>query len=170
MPGPRQQAGRQDPMGGLTMHNNTPPNRLQNDPELGPTLSAINRLAESERAEPDEGFEARLVAAGRPGVVAKIDDHRPSRPASLWWAIPVAAALTIGVFILRTGPSPASSPADATLTLAAVESDFESFLFIDEFTDSQSVLTDGTDTDDAAVATPADEFLFDLLSTEGSTL
>jgi hypothetical protein len=139
------------------------------DPELTGTLRALSALAEADRSEPDAGFEARLAASARPGVVAHVGAQtRPARPA-WWWAIPVAAAASLSLLFLPTrAPAPEADP--PAMTLASIESDLEAFLFIDDLASSSAALTDLSLDASSDESTPADELIFDLLATEGSTL
>lgn len=157
---------------------------VADDPALSETAVLLDRLAQAERDEPDAGFESRLIAVASPGVVGRIGhDDRPAGrafAARSWWMLPVAAALVLGVVWVRTGPPmgqhPGSGAGDPVLTLAAVEADLETFLFIDEFGDDQVAELALGET--ASESTPsasdtsdtADEWLFELLQENGESL
>lgn len=102
--------------------------------ELASIASAIDQLAERDRAEPDDGFEHRIARAARPGVAGAIGTKSP---AHAWrWMLPIAACLTLTVgalWAVRSG-SPASNPDAPAVELAAVsiETQIDDLLFIDD--------------------------------------
>lgn len=168
-------------------------------PSHEPTIAALDRLANAERSAPPEGFEARIAEATRPGVIAHIDEHRArahrqTTRVPLWWAVPIAAALAIAVVVLQPTLGPGSGPGFGPGTgpgagpgslpsgpiamntnetmLVALESDLDDFLFIDGLAESVSVF-DGVSSLEALESnqsTPADQLIFDLLTSDGSTL
>lgn len=113
-------------------------------PDLLPTASALDRLADTDRAEPGEGFENRIAHATRPGVTGTIGVT--GRHPAWRWALPMAACLSVlvgGLWALRPG-NPAVRPGSPAIGLAAVsvEAEIDDLLFIDDLSGS---LLDSTD-------------------------
>lgn len=136
------------------------------DPALRGTAEQLDALGAHERAEPDAGFERRIAAPTRPGVLASVRPTRAKHLWSSWLAVPIAASLLVGVvglWIVQSAPTPTTPPAE---TVAWNEDDVDDFLFIDALAEEQAALDIEFDTDSADEQT-ADELLFDVLGYEG---
>ncbi len=144
-------------------------NGADHDPSLTGTLAALDRLARADRAEPDDGFEARIVSAARPAVVASIRRERANQMRFAWWGLPIAAAAAVALYFALPTPTAPPRSGGPEITLASVESDLEAFLFIDQLAESASILSESGSAPGSEDA-PADELIFDLLTGEGSAL
>jgi len=155
------------------MHDDTPIHH-ESGPEITDLAARLDRLGELDRAEPDAGFEARLAAATKPGVVRAIgpDAHGIATP--LRWALAAAACLALtvgGILVLRPAPAPNEAP---EITVASIDAEIEGFLFIDDLTrddtiddalSAAEVYTSGAIGADLSDST--EELYLDLLDPEG---
>ncbi|MBZ0172853.1 MAG: hypothetical protein K8E66_10765, partial [Phycisphaerales bacterium] len=137
-----------------------------NDPALRDAAERLDALGVLDRTEPDAGFEHRIAASTRPGVLASVRPSRARHLLSSWLALPIAASLLIGVvglWIIQSAPTPKTPPVDS---VAWSVEDVEDFLFIDALADEQGLLDVEFNTESAEEQT-ADELLFDVFGYEG---
>jgi len=135
--------------------------------EFGSTIASLDRLGQADRVEPSLDFETRIAHATRPGVAATITPARTSRVARALWAIPIAAAVILGVFIIR--PTQPTTVQPEQTTMAMLESEFADFVFIDALATERSVVIELT-TETTGTQDSTDEILFDIFGLEGSSL
>ncbi len=135
-------------------------------------VEMLDALGEHERREPDAGFEQRIARETRPGVVGRVTPTRGNRWSPGWVALPVAAALLLGVFGLWMQRSASAPPGGGSLRLVWDENDVDDLLFIDGLWDQSPITADMDETETANENTAdeqtADELLFDVLE-GGST-
>lgn len=114
--------------------------RFQIDPDLTDLADRLDRLAGSDRAQPDAGFEARCLDQIRREVLEPLGEPIPIASGARWtsaWVLAAAASVvlvvTAGMLMWANRPVPVS-----TTTLAADDAADE----IDEFIETVGWLED----------------------------